>query len=130
MAILTPPEIYKGLDDEFHFDFDPCPYPRPKGFDGLQVEWGKSNYVNPLFWTGGKRGQGITYWVRKALAEAEKGKTSVLTLPLDGWVSLLLKDKNIDIRPRKDWYWITPKGEKRKPSRPLIVFVVRPKTNK
>ena len=34
--------------------------------------------------------------------------------------------KNPDIRPRKDWYWLTPKGQKRKPSRPLIVWVIRP----
>jgi hypothetical protein len=24
---LTPPDIYDKLDKEFHFDFDPCPYP-------------------------------------------------------------------------------------------------------
>lgn len=37
---LTPPELYKKLDDEFHFDFDPCPFPLPAGFDGLTCEWG------------------------------------------------------------------------------------------
>ena len=126
IAILTPPDLYKDLDNEFHFDFDPCPYPRPDNFDGLTCEWGKSNYVNPLFWTGGIRGRGITAWVRKALLESTKGKLSVMTLPLDGWVSLLPNHKNPDIRPRKDWYWLTPKGQKRKPSRPLIVWVIRP----
>ena len=49
-AILTPPEIYARLDSEFHFDFDPCPYPKPGGFDGLTREWGQSNYCNPPFW--------------------------------------------------------------------------------
>jgi hypothetical protein len=44
---LTPPELYAQLDAEFHFDFDPCPYPLPPGFDGLTCEWGRSNYVNP-----------------------------------------------------------------------------------
>jgi len=46
---LTPPELYAELNAEFHFDFDPCPYPLPEGFDGLEREWGKSNYVNPPF---------------------------------------------------------------------------------
>ena len=104
-AILTPPEFYKALDDEFHFDFDPCPYPRPEGFDGLKVNWGKSNYCNPLFWGGG-----ITAWVRKAIAEAEKGNLTVLNLPLDNWATLLMENKHPDIRIRRDWYWITPEG--------------------
>jgi hypothetical protein len=42
---VTPPEMYAALDEEFHFDFDPCPHPRPDGFDGLAVDWG----VNYLF---------------------------------------------------------------------------------
>ena len=35
---LTPPELYAQLDAEFHFDFDPCPYPKPADFDGLTCE--------------------------------------------------------------------------------------------
>ena len=46
---LTPPDLYAVLDAEFHFDFDPCPFPLPDGFDGLTCEWGSSNYVNPPF---------------------------------------------------------------------------------
>jgi hypothetical protein len=38
---LTPPDLYAKLDAEFHFDFDPCPYPLPEGFDGLTCEWGE-----------------------------------------------------------------------------------------
>ena len=41
----TPPELYKELDNEFGFDFDPCPANRPEGFDGLEIEWGNMNYV-------------------------------------------------------------------------------------
>ena len=35
---ITPPEIYQALDNEFKFDFDPCPYPHKEGFDGTEVE--------------------------------------------------------------------------------------------
>lgn len=46
---LTPPDLYARLNARFRFDFDPCPYPLPPGFDGLTCEWGRSNYVNPPF---------------------------------------------------------------------------------
>ena len=46
---LMPPEKMQPLQEEFSFDFDPCPFPRPEGFDGLEVDWGKSNWVNPPF---------------------------------------------------------------------------------
>ena len=41
---LTPPELYETLDKEFNFDFDPCPFPLPDGFDGLTCDWKNSNY--------------------------------------------------------------------------------------
>lgn len=43
----TPPEIYKELDEEFDFDFDPCPLNPIK--DGLKIDWGKRNFVNPPY---------------------------------------------------------------------------------
>jgi hypothetical protein len=89
---LTPPELYDQLDDEHHFDFDPCPYPRPDGFDGLTCEWGESNYVNPPFGSiihAGKK-KGPTAWARKALEEAAKGKRVVLVYPIDKWILMLL----------------------------------------
>src|ERR1039458_4437209 len=46
---LTPPDVYADLDGQYHFDFDPCPYPKPDDFDGLTCEWGQSNYVNIPF---------------------------------------------------------------------------------
>jgi hypothetical protein len=104
---LTPPELYKALDDEFHFDFDPCPYPKPEGFDGLTCEWGKSNYVNPPFGSiihQGKK-KGPTAWVRKAIEEHKKGKLVVLVYPIDKWVLMLLEVIGCEVRNLKDVRW-------------------------
>ena len=94
---LTPPGIYKELDDEFHFDFDPCPYPLPWGFDGLVDEWGKSNYVNPPF-------QGPTRWVRKAIQEYKNGKKVVFVFPIDKWIHYFL-EAGAEIRNLGDIKW-------------------------
>ena len=91
---LTPEEMLKKMRDEFCFDFDPCPYPLPDGFDGLRVEWGKSNYVNPPFGSyvdiDGKK-KGPTAWARKAIIEYKKGKRVVFVYPIDKWVHMLLE---------------------------------------
>jgi len=43
----TPKDLYDKLDAEFNFDCDPCPV-NPT-FDGLNIEWGKCNFVNPPY---------------------------------------------------------------------------------
>lgn len=73
---VTPPELLAAWDAEFGFDFDPCPHPRPEGFDGLAVPWGSSNWVNPPF-TGG-----VMAWCKKAVEEQKAGKASVIILPM------------------------------------------------
>lgn len=90
---LTPADVYKELNDQYNFDFDPCPFPKPDEFDGLSCEWGMVNYVNPPFGSimhNGKK-KGVTAWARKAMAEQEKGKTVVMVYPIDKWVLMLLK---------------------------------------
>lgn len=90
---LTPPELYAQLNAQYKFDFDPCPYPRPDDFDGLTCEWGQSSYVNPPFGSiihEGKK-KGPTAWVRKAIAEQEKGKDVVIVFPVDKWLLMLVK---------------------------------------
>ena len=69
----TPLELYRKLDREFHFDFDPCPI-NPT-FDGLSIPWGKSNYVNPPY------GRKIYKWLAKGFAEACLDKTVVFLIP-------------------------------------------------
>ena len=72
----TPEWLYKELDKEFHFDFDPCPlYGAQSESDGLCVEWGGVNFCNPPY------GREIGKWTRKAKEEAMKGKTIVLLVP-------------------------------------------------
>ena len=69
----TPVATYLALDQEFGFDFDPCP-PNPQ-FDGLAADWGRCNFVNPLY------GRVIGHWLHKAKHEQMKGNTSVFLIP-------------------------------------------------
>ena len=118
---LTPPDLYAALDAEFHFDFDPCPYPLPDGFDGLTCEWGQSNYVNPPFGAilHDGRMKGATAWVRKAIAEHRKGKTVVLVYPIDKWVLMLLSEigermaEEYDPKFRRYWSEVRNLGDVR-----------------
>lgn len=104
---LTPHDVYNSLDDEFHFDFDPCPYPKPEEFDGLLAEWGTSSYCNPPFGSytaeDGKK-KGPTAWARKAIEEYKKGKRVVLVYPIDKWIHLLL-EAGAEVRNLKDIHW-------------------------
>ena len=68
----TPDDFYNKLDEEFHFDFDPCPH-NPT-FDGLNIEWGKVNFVNPPYKTSKE-------WIKKGWEEWKKGKTVVFLIP-------------------------------------------------
>src|SRR3990167_9181354 len=86
---LTPPDLYAALDEEFHFDYDPCPSPRPAGFDGLRRRWGKSNWVNPPF------GTTVAPWVRKM---AKQAGNSVLILPIPSWLHEALV-RGMELRP-------------------------------
>lgn len=117
---LTDPVLMQNLNDEFHFDFDPCPFPRPPNYDSLVVPWGKSNYVNPLF-VGGP-----TAWVKKAIEEQQKGNTTVLIFPLDRWVKRLF-DAQAEIRSIGFVDWYDPAGNKQKSSRPNFLFILRGK---
>jgi len=47
MPLYDPRDFYDKLNKEFNFDFDPCPL--YSNFNGLYVEWGRSNFINPPY---------------------------------------------------------------------------------
>ena len=123
---LTPPDLYKQLDDEFHFDFDPCPYPYVK--DGTQIDWGKCSFVNPPFRKKDSiNGNGPTAFVRKAIEENKKGKQVVLIIPVQSYVNMLI-EAGAELRSlgRVRWVDAITKQESKSPS-PICCFILRGK---
>lgn len=70
----TPQWLYDQLNDEFNFDFDPCPI--HADFDGLTIPWGRSNFINPPYNRVDK-----PKFIKKAYEEWLQGKTCVLLIP-------------------------------------------------
>lgn len=126
---LTPEEMMTELRAEFKFDFDPCPYPRPDNFDGLMMEWGQSNYVNPPFgsYTENGKKKGPTAWARKAIEEFKKGKRVVLVYPIDKWIHMLL-EAGAQIRNLKDIKWCAIEDGSQGPGmgRWVAMFILEP----
>lgn len=127
---LTPDDLMKELNDEFKFDFDPCPYPKPEDFDGLTNEWGKSSYVNPPFGSiihEGKK-KGATAWVRKSIKENEKGKDVVFVFPIDKWILMMIK-AGAEIRNLGDVKWLATedKSEGKGTGRHIACFILKGK---
>lgn len=74
----TPPEFYNNLNLRFNFDFDPCPYNENEIIvDGLNIEWGKSNFVNPPYSRKLKE-----LFIKKGIEEMKKGKLCVFLIPV------------------------------------------------
>jgi hypothetical protein len=113
---LTPQALMAALQLEFAFTFDPCPYPKPEDFDGLDAEWGSSNWVNPPFGVVMHKGKkkGPTAWARKCIEEHKKGKRVVMVYPIDKWV-LMLIGAGAQVRNLGDVKWCaTEDGSKGK----------------
>lgn len=80
----TPDELFKELDNEFHFTLDPCAsdwnakcekYFTEKN-DGLKQDWGKERvFVNPPY------GKILGEWMKKAYESAQKGAVVVCLVP-------------------------------------------------
>jgi len=74
----TPEKLYTFLDNEFNFDFDPCPLKHNLDlWDGLDIEWGQRNFINPPYSRKLKES-----FIKKAISESKKGKLCVMLLPV------------------------------------------------
>jgi len=111
----TPKDLYDKLNDEFKFDFDPCPINTEEitpDKDGLLIKWGKSNFVNPPYSRKLKEA-----FVKRAIQEMTLGNTSVLLLPVSTSTALFhdfIKPNASEIRfirGRVKFKGITSKGE-------------------
>jgi phage N-6-adenine-methyltransferase len=65
----TPEWLYKELDAEFHFDFDPCPL--NSTFNGLDLPWFGSIFVNPPY-------SKLKSFLMKAHQELENGNAKAI----------------------------------------------------
>ena len=74
--------LYKQLDEEFHFDFDPCPLSEVITVDGLTIDWGERCFVNPPY------GKTVRSWLEKALYEIEQGHTDLAVFLLPAYTDV------------------------------------------
>jgi phage N-6-adenine-methyltransferase len=65
----TPKEIYNKLNEEFHFDFDPCPL--EPHWNGLEIGWYGNIFVNPPY-------SQIELWLEKAQIELSNGHAKTI----------------------------------------------------
>ena len=79
----TPQDFYDKLNEEFHFNLDPCALPENAKCDkfftpeqnGLIQDWGNYNvFCNPPY------GRKINEWVEKCRNESKKQNTTVVML--------------------------------------------------
>ena len=94
---LTPLALYQELNSEFNFDLDPCPY--NEGIivnNGLTIEWGKVNFVNPPYSKKLKKA-----FILKGIEEMKKGKTCIFLIPVSTYTKLFhehIKPNAFEIR--------------------------------
>ena len=107
----TPAYIYDELNKEFNFNFDPCPL--SSKIDGLSIDWGERNFINPPYSRVLKEA-----FVIKAIEESKKGKLCVMLLPVSTSTQLFhrhILPNNTEIRfieKRIKFIGINTKGEK------------------
>ena len=66
----TPKYIYNQAMEKGMFD--PCPL--FSTVDGLRIEWGEINFVNPPY-------SNLKAWIEKSIEQADKGKKVLLLIP-------------------------------------------------
>lgn len=65
----TPSDLYIKLNGEFLFDFDPCPL--HSKFNGLEIDWIGSIFINPPY-------SNIKGFLKKGIEELDKGNAHTL----------------------------------------------------
>lgn len=126
----TPDDLFRYLDDEFHFTLDACAAPWnhqcsqyfDEQTDGLRSSWFGTVWCNPPF----DARQHL--WIRKAYKESLRGITSVVLCPgqyydTDAWHSYALKAAEIRYSRRRPVF-IDPFGKKT--AMRCLVLVFRP----
>ena len=122
----TPEDFYDKLDDEFHFDFDPCPFQHQieddhsmewDFWDWLKIDWGKRNFVNPPYSDKKETWKLKSSFVKKALEESRKWKLCVLLIPASTSTKLfheVIQPNSTEIRFIKwriNFEWINSKWQ-------------------
>ena len=103
----TPRKLYDELNNEFHFDLDPCtttdnplqtPYYYTKEHDGLKEPWSRTVFVNPPY------GKDTVKWIEKAWHEIHFAKTELVVMLLPArtdvkWFHTYIYNKpNVEVR--------------------------------
>jgi phage N-6-adenine-methyltransferase len=109
----TPNYFYEKLNEEFNFNFDPCPLNHNiESWDGLKIDWKERNFINPPYSRKLKE-----EFVIKAISESKKEKLCVMLLPVSTSTKLfhewiLPNKKEIRfIRGRIKFSGVNTKGE-------------------
>lgn len=91
----TPKDLYNSLNNEFNFDFDPCPL-RSKE-DGLEIDWKGNIFINPPY-------SNVAPFLEKGVEELNKGNAKVLVYLLASrtdvkWFHKYIYNKpNVEVR--------------------------------
>ena len=107
----TPDWLLDEIKQEIGDFFDPCPL--NANFDGLSIEWGKRNFINPPYSRKLKEA-----FINKAFEESKKGKLCVMLLPVSTSTKIfheIIKPNAKEIRflrGRINFEGINSKGEK------------------
>jgi len=78
----TPKGFYNQLNEEFNFNFDPCPLRERPDFDGLSINWKGRVYINPPY------GRAIPLWLNKALEELEAKRIEIAVFLLPSYTDV------------------------------------------
>ena len=122
----TPSAVYRVLNREFWFTFDPFPasFGKPPAFDGLTVPWSSRNFVNPPYSLVGKA-------LAKGYSESLKGNLSVFLIfvrsDTKAWRDYILDRPNVEVRfITGRLKFVSPTGVKGSAPAPSAVVVMYP----